>query len=243
MPHVCLAHLLTSFVPLQLRLKTGVMIGDGETGSVSVRAVKWLGLSRAVCRAVAVVPDARCEWSSVRRMSAQRHSTCAEVAALRLCFLALAYLASLHLHAMAEADGRLTQVRDPSHKESPTDKQDEAALKRAVRSAGNFSEHTPFAFFLIFISELNGAPTAIVHGAYTTLFLARVAHDIGIKAPNSVGLGRPIGFAVTALLTVGAGAYNVSRGRGGESGGTAWRSAGSEPQLVVASVGAGRLAS
>ncbi|PWO00228.1 hypothetical protein FA09DRAFT_328331 [Tilletiopsis washingtonensis] len=109
-------------------------------------------------------------------------------------------------------DGETGSVRDPSHKESPTDKQDEAALKRAVRSAGNFSEHTPFAFFLIFISELNGAPTAIVHGAYTTLFLARVAHDIGIKAPNSVGLGRPIGFAVTALLTVGAGAYNLSLG-------------------------------
>ncbi|CEH14296.1 Membrane-associated, eicosanoid/glutathione metabolism (MAPEG) protein [Ceraceosorus bombacis] len=108
--------------------------------------------------------------------------------------------------------GEAGSVRDPAHKASASDAQDEENLKRAVRSAGNFAEHTPFAFFLIFLSELNGAPTAVVHAAYSTLFLARVAHDAGIKAPNAVGLGRPIGFVATALLTVSAGLYNLSLG-------------------------------
>lgn len=82
-----------------------------------------------------------------------------------------------------------------------------------MRASGNFSEHTPFAFFLIFMSELNGAPTALCHGAFSLLFVARVAHNVGItaKSENKLALGRPIGFVLTTLVTVSAGVYNVSR--------------------------------
>lgn len=88
---------------------------------------------------------------------------------------------------------------------------DVAKLQRAVRAHGNFSESAPFAFFLIFLAELNGAPTSLVHAAYTTLFAARVAHaNLGIQAENSAAVGRPIGAIVTLAVTVGAGLYNVS---------------------------------
>jgi uncharacterized membrane protein YecN with MAPEG domain len=88
---------------------------------------------------------------------------------------------------------------------------DVAKLQRAVRAHANFSESAPFAFFLIFLAELNGAPTSLVHAAYTTLFAARVAHaNIGIQAENSAAIGRPIGAIVTLAVTIGAGVYNVS---------------------------------
>lgn len=88
---------------------------------------------------------------------------------------------------------------------------DLAKLQRAVRAHGNFTESAPFAFFLIFLAELNGAPTSLVHAAYTTLFAARVAHaSIGIQAENSAAIGRPIGALVTLAVTLSAGLYNVS---------------------------------
>ncbi|SPO27785.1 uncharacterized protein UTRI_10178 [Ustilago trichophora] len=71
-------------------------------------------------------------------------------------------------------------------------------------------ESAPFAFFLIFLAELNGAPTSLVHAAYTTLFAARVAHaNLGIQADNSAAPGRAIGTIVTLAVTIGAGLYNV----------------------------------
>jgi uncharacterized membrane protein YecN with MAPEG domain len=83
---------------------------------------------------------------------------------------------------------------------------DVAKLQRAVRAHANFSESAPF-----FLAELNGAPTSLVHAAYTTLFAARVAHaNIGIQAENSAAIGRPIGAIVTLAVTIGAGVYNVS---------------------------------
>jgi uncharacterized membrane protein YecN with MAPEG domain len=108
-------------------------------------------------------------------------------------------------------DGEAGSVRDPKHKASPQDAIDEAKLKRSVRAQVNFAESTPFAFFLIFLAELNGAPTSLVHGAYSTLFIARVFHgSFGITADDAVAIGRPVGYLTTAAVTALAGLYNVS---------------------------------
>jgi uncharacterized membrane protein YecN with MAPEG domain len=107
-------------------------------------------------------------------------------------------------------DGGEGSVRDPK-KAANVDGASGAQLQRAIRAHANFSEQTPFAFFLIFLAELNGAPTALVHGAFTTLFLARVAHgSFGIQTDDTVGLGRPIGYFTTLGVTALAGLYNVS---------------------------------
>ncbi|PWN30675.1 hypothetical protein BDZ90DRAFT_277122 [Jaminaea rosea] len=109
--------------------------------------------------------------------------------------------------------GEAGSVRAKDHKPSPSDSANEEALKRSVRAHGNFVESTPFSFFMIFLAELNGAPTYLVHAAYSTLFLARVAHaEIGIRAADTLGVGRPIGTLATMLVTLGAGAYNLSLG-------------------------------
>lgn len=104
------------------------------------------------------------------------------------------------------------QVRASDHKASAEDAGNEAKLKRAVRAHSNFAEATPFAFFLIFLAELNGAPTSLIHGAFSTLFLARVAHGEvwGIRAANALGAGRSVGIIATYGITLAAGLYNVS---------------------------------
>lgn len=108
-------------------------------------------------------------------------------------------------------DGDAGSVREPSHQSGPSNAVDEAKLKRAVRAHGNFAETAPFAFFLIFLAELNGAPTSLIHGAYATLFLGRVAHgELGITRENTLGLGRPIGAISSIIVTTAAGLYNVS---------------------------------
>ena len=105
------------------------------------------------------------------------------------------------------------KVCGPDHSKAAVNPEDEAKLQRAVRAHGNFAESTPFAFFLIFLAELNGAPTSLVHAAYTTLFVARVAHaNLGIQADQyGAGFGRLPGTVITLAVTVGAGLYNVSR--------------------------------
>jgi len=98
--------------------------------------------------------------------------------------------------------GEQGSIRAKDHKASPQDAEYEEGLKRAVRAHGNFFEYTPFAFFLIFLAELNGAPTSLVHGAYATLFVARVAHaEAGIRTSDTLGSGRPFGTIVT-LATI-----------------------------------------
>lgn len=107
-------------------------------------------------------------------------------------------------------DGEAGSVRQADHKASPSDSVDEAKLKRAVRAHANFVETAPFAFFLIFLAELNGAPTSLVHGAFSTLLIGRVAHTLGIRADDACGSGRPIGTITTLGVTALAGLYNVS---------------------------------
>ncbi|KAL9937504.1 hypothetical protein V8E36_003913 [Tilletia maclaganii] len=104
-----------------------------------------------------------------------------------------------------------TDIRAPGKKTpSPAD---EAKLRRAVRAYGNFTETTPFAFLLLFIAELNGAPTALVHAGFTTLFAARVLHgSFGIQAENAAAVGRPVGYVASLVVTLAAGLYNLRLG-------------------------------
>lgn len=88
---------------------------------------------------------------------------------------------------------------------------EEGPLFRAIRAHSNFVEYTPFTFLLLFLAELNGAPTSWVHVAFTTLFFARVAHcSFGLY--KGVGSLRKAGFLTTAVVMIGAALYNVRLG-------------------------------
>lgn len=94
--------------------------------------------------------------------------------------------------------------------------QREEALQTARRSHANFAEYVPFTFGLLFLAELNGAPTSWVHAAYTALFAFRVSHaTLGMHIGSGVNLGRKVGFIGTLVVMLGAGLYNVRGWRGG----------------------------
>jgi len=88
------------------------------------------------------------------------------------------------------------------------------AVYRASRVHGNFAEYTPFTITLLFLAELNGAPTAWVHAAYSTLFVARVAHSFALTRPHTKysKLIRAFGFFGTLAVILGAGLYNLGLG-------------------------------
>ena len=83
------------------------------------------------------------------------------------------------------------------------------ALHRAVRAHANFAEYTPFTFVLLFLAELNGAPTKYVHAAYVTLFVSRVAAGLGLNCAKPGNAARVVGFLGTIAVMVGSGLYNV----------------------------------
>lgn len=83
------------------------------------------------------------------------------------------------------------------------------ALHRAVRAHANFAEYTPFAFVLLFLAELNGAPTKYVHAGYVALFTSRVAAGLGLNCAKPGNAMRVFGFVGTLAVMVGTGLYNV----------------------------------
>ncbi|WFD35949.1 hypothetical protein MCUN1_002820 [Malassezia cuniculi] len=97
------------------------------------------------------------------------------------------------------------------HKKPVGISNEDDGLSRAQRAHGNFLEYTPFTFLLLFLAELNGAPTAWVHSAFAVLFVARVAHcSFGIY--KGILPFRKYGFLTTVAVMVGTALYNFSLG-------------------------------
>ena len=91
---------------------------------------------------------------------------------------------------------------------NPEQNEKSIRLLRAIRAHGDFAELVPITLINLFLSELNGAPTAWVHGSLAALFVARVLHSIGIQC-DKYFLLRSIGFLGNLLILIGASLYNV----------------------------------
>ncbi|PWN94832.1 hypothetical protein FA09DRAFT_332498 [Tilletiopsis washingtonensis] len=96
-------------------------------------------------------------------------------------------------------------------------------LVRAVRAQTDFAMSTPIALFFLTISELNGAPTALVHGLATTLLLARVAasqltllvpeeHGLNVRENRIVHAWRGGAVTLGNLAALTAAGYNLYLG-------------------------------
>lgn len=94
---------------------------------------------------------------------------------------------------------------------NPEQNEKSIRLLRAIRAHGDFAELVPITLINLFLSELNGAPTAWVHGSLAALFVARVLHSIGIQC-DKYFLLRSIGFYGNLLILFGASLYNLSLG-------------------------------
>ena len=80
----------------------------------------------------------------------------------------------------------------------------------AFRRHGNFSEWVPVALILIAVLELNGVSSTALHAFGATLFLARIAHPLGLKPESTSGLPRALGAGATALVVLVAAVWAIA---------------------------------
>ena len=82
-------------------------------------------------------------------------------------------------------------------------------LLLAMRRQANFVEYVPLALILIGLLEMNGVSVAVIHIMGAVLVFSRLAHAQGLRADSMQGIGRLIGAAGTALLTLVASVWCI----------------------------------
>ncbi len=96
------------------------------------------------------------------------------------------------------------QTESTQSKPEPADNK----LLVAARAHSNFVENVPFALLLAAFVEMNGGNRRALTASLATLFLLRVVHvEFGLKAKDSLGWGRPVGFFGTLGVVGGLGSY------------------------------------
>ena len=82
-------------------------------------------------------------------------------------------------------------------------------LLLAMRRHANFVEYVPLALILIALLEMDGVSPLAIHLLGGGLVVTRVAHAVGLKPDTMEGLGRLIGAAGTALITLIASVWAI----------------------------------
>ena len=82
-------------------------------------------------------------------------------------------------------------------------------LAERVRVHQNFLEYVPIVLILMGAIELTGGNHWFLFIVGDLLFLARIAHAIGLKHDNMAHKGRAIGAGGTALLTLACVIYGL----------------------------------
>ena len=73
----------------------------------------------------------------------------------------------------------------------------QTALIVRIRSHANFAEYVPLGLILIAFNEMAGLHASWIHALAAILLLARIAHPIGMAAPEGSPLQKPFrGFGV-----------------------------------------------
>ncbi len=82
-------------------------------------------------------------------------------------------------------------------------------LAERVRAHQNFLEYVPIVIIVMGAIELNGGSSMFLYVTGDLLFIARIAHAMGLKHDNMAHKGRLIGAGGTALITLVVAGYGV----------------------------------
>ena len=82
-------------------------------------------------------------------------------------------------------------------------------LAERVRAHQNFLEYVPILIIVMGAIEINGGSDMFLYVTGDLLFVARIAHAMGLKHDNMAHKGRLIGAAGTALITLVVAGYGV----------------------------------
>jgi uncharacterized protein len=81
-----------------------------------------------------------------------------------------------------------------------------AALERAQRVHGNFSEYVPFVLILLVLVEMQGWPGWLVHLLCVALLIGRLVHAVGVSQPKENFKLRIAGMTTTFAVIGASGA-------------------------------------
>lgn len=70
-------------------------------------------------------------------------------------------------------------------------------FQQVIRAHGNFSEYTPLILILLFIAEINGSDTVLLHLAGTALLVGRFIHAFGLRRHPGPSWQRISGMLLT----------------------------------------------
>jgi len=73
-------------------------------------------------------------------------------------------------------------------------------IRRAIRVHANLIEYAPIALLLLFICEMNGLDSRIVHTMGIALLIGRISHAIGLNASAGTSKARVVGTLLTFLV-------------------------------------------
>ena len=91
-------------------------------------------------------------------------------------------------------------------------------LAEKVRRHQNFLEYVPMFLLVFAFLELNGAASTFLHITGCVLLAARIAHAVGLRHDDISHIGRLMGAAGTALITLVAACYGLWIGAPGVFG-------------------------
>ena len=89
-------------------------------------------------------------------------------------------------------------------------------MLRAMRVHSNFAEYVPYSLLMVYLVEINGAPSILVHALGLSLLVGRLSHAFGVSRDNEQFQYRVAGMALTFTVLLLSSAYLLfSAARGG----------------------------
>ena len=82
-------------------------------------------------------------------------------------------------------------------------------LLKAIRIHSNFIEYVPLLLILMAIFELNQGSSTILHISGVSIFIARVAHYMGLSKTLGASKARMLGVSLTWLILIKLAALNI----------------------------------
>ncbi|KIW31210.1 uncharacterized protein PV07_02877 [Cladophialophora immunda] len=106
----------------------------------------------------------------------------------------------------ADKSQSTTSKPDPSKPSTGPDYNKDLLV--STRCHANFVENVPFALLVASFVEMNGGNTLALTGSLAALLFFRIAHvEFGLRAKDSMGWGRPVGYFGTLGFVVGMSSY------------------------------------
>ena len=82
-------------------------------------------------------------------------------------------------------------------------------FQQLIRAHGNFSEYTPICLILLFVAEVNGSASSLLHAAGILLLFGRFFHAFGLRRHSGASWQRAFGMCATFTVLIGLAVTNI----------------------------------